>query len=459
MLKNTQSTQYKQLMNISCEFRLLLTGTPLQNNLRELVSLLGFVLPTIFSEHKDALESIFHHRAKTNSTSNEGGDDTSHAALLSETRIAKAKAMLAPFVLRRKKEQVLHTLPPKTQQIRYCEMTATQAELYESELARLKAAMAQPKGARKEQVNVLMVLRKAAIHPWLFRRGYTDATLTKMARAFFKRYPDREEELVLEDLQLRTDAQLDLLVTEDEYAAPVLRNFRLQGEGWMDSGKVTALLELLSGYAANGDRALVFSQFTQVLDILERVFQEHGIKFTRLDGSTPVIERQPLLDMFTNSPDIPVFLLSTKAGGAGINLVAANRVIIFDSSFNPQDDVQAENRAHRVGQTRPVEVVRLVTRGTIEEQILELGKTKLALGDRVAGEDGEANRIEASEEPDGEKASSHNDGTSTKRNKRGNQPQKEEQDSTPQPNAKQGEAQERDGQQRVLHLLRAGLGK
>ena len=122
-----------------------------------------------------------------------------------------------------------------------------------------------------------------------------------------------------------------------------------------------------------------------VLDILDLVLTTHDLRFCRLDGSTLMSDRQDLIDTFYRDPDISVFMLSTGAGGAGINLAAANKVIIFDMSFNPQDDIQAENRAHRVGQTREVEVVRLVTRGTVEEQIYRLGETKMALDERVAG--------------------------------------------------------------------------
>ena len=149
-------------------------------------------------------------------------------------------------------------------------------------------------------------------------------------------------------------------------------------------------------YRANGDRVLVFSQFVQVLNILELVLETLDLRFFRLDGSTKVEERQSMIDEFYADESIAVFLLSTKAGGAGINLACANKVIIFDSSFNPQDDIQAENRAHRVGQTREVEVVRLISRGTIEEQIHRLGETKLALDDRIAGvvDETAAKRIE-----------------------------------------------------------------
>jgi SWI/SNF-related matrix-associated actin-dependent regulator 1 of chromatin subfamily A len=157
----------------------------------------------------------------------------------------------------------------------------------------------------------------------------------------------------------------------------------------MDSGKVAKLLKLLKKYKENGDRALVFSQFTSVMDILGWVFDDHDINFMRMDGSTPIAERQSLMDVFYQDESIQLFMISTKSGGAGINLACANKVIIFDSSFNPQDDIQAENRAHRVGQTREVEVVRLVTKGTVEEQIYALGVSKLELDKMVQGNEAE----------------------------------------------------------------------
>ena len=177
----------------------------------------------------------------------------------------------------------------------------------------------------------------------------------------------------------------DLEPSYSEQFPRTMTPFLLQNDEWMDSGKVTKLTSLVKAYKENGDRVLVFSQFTMVMDILEAVMETEEMSFFRLDGSTNMNERQPMIDQFTDDPEITVFLLSTKAGGAGINLAAANKIIIFDSSFNPQEDIQAENRAHRVGQKREVEVVRLVTRNSIEEKIHALGETKLALDDRVAG--------------------------------------------------------------------------
>ncbi|KAI9784751.1 MAG: hypothetical protein M1839_001481 [Geoglossum umbratile] len=379
-LKNSNSSRYTSLMKIPATFRVLLTGTPLQNNLQELVSLLSFILPSVFKERKEDLTYIFKHKAKTT--------DDSHDALLSAQRIARAKSMLTPFVLRRKKHQVLKDLPAKTCCVVYCDPTARQWQIYRDELLKAREAMeARAAGQKpsKEQNNVMMQLRKAAIHPLLFRCLFDNDKIRKMSKACLKEpeWSDRDADLVYEDMEYMSDFELYKFCTD--YPA-TMSKYNLQNAEWMDSGKVQKLCELLLAYKANGDRVLVFSQFTLVLNILEKVLDTLAMQYFRLDGSTKVQERQDMIDQFYEEKDITVFLLSTKAGGSGINLACANKVIIFDLSFNPQEDLQAENRAHRVGQEREVEVVRLVMRGTIEEQIFALGETKLALDSRVAGE-------------------------------------------------------------------------
>lgn len=381
-LKNSKSAGYDQLMRIPAKFRLLLTGTPLQNNLSELASLLGFILPSVFREHSESLEYIFSHKAKTKGES--------HAALLSTQRIARAKSMLTPFVLRRKKHQVLKHLPPKTRRVEYCELSQSQREIYESEKAKaIQVIQERASGKRtsSDSANVMMALRKASIHPLLFRRLYNDKIISKMSKACLEEEEFRESnvDLVFEDMTVMTDFELHGF--SEKYPS-TMSTFSLENDEWMDSGKVSKLRDLLIAFKEMGDRVLVFSQFTMVMNILEFVLETLGIRFFRLDGQTKIDERQDMIDQFYGEDEITVFLLSTKAGGAGINLACANKVVIFDSSFNPQDDIQAENRAHRVGQKREVEVIRLVTRGTIEEQIHALGETKLALDDRVAGDIG-----------------------------------------------------------------------
>ncbi|KAJ5475540.1 ATP-dependent helicase fft2 [Penicillium diatomitis] len=380
MLKNSQSLLYEKLIRINAKFRLLLTGTPLQNNLQELASLLGFILPAVFKDHKDDLQAVFANKAKTS--------DESHAALLSAQRIERAKSMLKPFVLRRKKYQVID-LPAKHSFVEYCEMKSSQRDIYDHEKAQVRQLLEDRAAGKKtgsKSANILMKLRQAAIHPLLARRHYTDAILKKMAKSCLKeeKWAASDPAIIEEELQAYNDFECHHMCLENPHS---LGKYKLKNEEWMDSGKVEKLRELLTRFIANGDRTLIFSQFTMVMDILENVLETLEIEFVRLDGRTNVEDRQSILDAFHERVEIPVFLLSTKAGGAGINLACANKVVIFDSSFNPQEDVQAENRAHRVGQTRDVEVFRFVTRDTIEEQIYALGQTKLALDQAVAGDD------------------------------------------------------------------------
>lgn len=380
MLKSSKSVLYEKLIRIPARFRLLLTGTPLQNNLQELASLLGFILPQVFQDRKADLHHIFANKATT--------VNESHSTLLSAQRIERAKSMLKPFVLRRKKHQVID-LPPKFSHVEYCELHESQRAIYEHEkdqVRQLLADRAAGKRTGNKSANILMRLRQAAIHPLLYRRHYNDDTLRRMAKACIKEpmFSESNPNVIFEELTFYSDLECHDLCVKYPNS---LGKFTLKEAEWMDSGKVDKLGELLARFKENGDRTLVFSQFTKVMDILERVLENQHVGFVRLDGQTSVEDRQSILDAFHERTEIPVFLLSTKAGGAGINLACANKVIVFDSSFNPQEDVQAENRAHRVGQTRAVEVIRLVTKNTIEEQIHALGQTKLALDQAVVGED------------------------------------------------------------------------
>ena len=389
-LRNPRTDRYKQLTRIPASFRVLLTGTPLQNNLRELVAILAFIMPGLFVEKRDELDFIFQAKASTM--------DEDHAALLSAQRIARARSMMTPFILRRKKVQVLD-LPKKLNRLEYCDMTPIQSKYYAELIAEAQDYFAQKangkrtgtKASAKASSNVLMSLRKAAIHPLLSRRIYDDAKIDKIVALLLKNAefagntPERTREyLVGKHHQSFKGGDYGLHFFCKE--RPYLQKFALKKKEWMDAAKISVFQKLVSEFAANGDRVLVFSQFTTMMNILEAVLETMNVKFLRLDGSTDMQVRQTMIDQFTNDESITLFMLSTKAGGAGINLASANKVIIFDSGFNPQDDIQAENRAHRVGQTRDVEVVRLVTRGTIEEQIHTLGESKIALDERVAGE-------------------------------------------------------------------------
>ncbi|KAL0577316.1 DNA-dependent ATPase fun30 [Marasmius crinis-equi] len=413
--------RYQALLRVESKWRLLLTGTPLQNNLQELVSLMNFILPGQFADALSELRAIF--KVK--------GD--SKVSLLAQERVSRAKKMMTPFVLRRRKDQVsvlsslfpvaksdsltrlkvLNDLPKKSERIEWCETTQRQKSLYKDTLQRsrktiieaaeaadssdqgkskTKATKTKPKPKPRQKqyaensANVLMDLRKAALHPMLFRSRFTDDTLAGIAKQLLKE-PDFKKrgavfDIVKEDMEVMTDAELQYFC--GTYKST--RKYMQPTDCFLDSGKVKTLLRLLREYEEQGRKVLIFSQFTQVLDILEVILKERSTKYLVLTGSTPVDIRQSLVDEFTEDEAIGVFLLSTKAGGMGINLTAASVVIMFDQDFNPHNDRQAQDRAYRIGQKRDVDVVKLITRGTIEEDILKLGEMKLALDEAVAGD-------------------------------------------------------------------------
>ncbi|KAJ7579101.1 SNF2 family N-terminal domain-containing protein [Mycena floridula] len=403
ILKNFQSQRYQTLLKVESKWRLLLTGTPLQNNLQELVSLMNFILPEHFSDALESLRAIF--KVK--------GD--SKVSLLAQERVSRAKKMMTPFVLRRRKDQVLKDLPNKTERIEWCEMTGLQQKIYQDTVQRSRKTVLEmdtpsaestdaplplqrtkgkkPKNPRpKEKVylenssNVLMDLRKAASHPMLFRTLFTDEILTGMTKQLMKE-PDFKKrgavaELVREDMTVMTDSELQVFC--GSYKS--IQKYTQDEKCYVDSGKIQVLLKLFKEYFAQGRKVLVFSQFTQILDILQAILKQRDINYLILTGSTAVDIRQSLVDEFTEDETLKVFLLSTKAGGMGINLTAASVVIMFDQDFNPHNDRQAQDRAYRIGQKRDVDVVKLITRGTIEEHMLRLGETKLLLDEAVAGE-------------------------------------------------------------------------
>lgn len=393
MLKNSNSERYNKLMRLKASFRLLLTGTPLQNNLKELVSLLAFMLPGLFVEKRDDLQGLFNKKASVESSHN-------YNPLLSQQAINKAKTMMTPFVLRRKKAQVLKYLPSKTHEVIRCEMLPKQREIYDSyirqgketRLERERRKTLTGKEAERARLkpiasssNVMMSLRKASMHPLLFRTNYTDSMLQEMSKKIMREpdYVSANHSYILEDMQVMSDFELNALC---EKFPTTLGEYMLPRHAWLESGKATKMLEVVQTVIAKEEKVLVFSLFTQMLDVIERVLSFANISFVRLDGQTSVDTRQDIIDRFYEDDSIPVFLLSTKAGGFGINLVAANNVIIFDQSFNPHDDRQAEDRAHRVGQSSQVYVTKLISDNTIDENILMLAENKLQLDHSISTE-------------------------------------------------------------------------
>uniref|UniRef100_A0A9J7XWA1 DNA helicase n=1 Tax=Cyprinus carpio carpio TaxID=630221 RepID=A0A9J7XWA1_CYPCA len=362
MLKNMNSLRYRHLMAINAEHRLLLTGTPLQNNLLELMSLLNFIMPSMFSSSTSQISKMFSTRS------------SEEESRFHKERIAQAKLIMKPFILRRVKSEVLKQLPPKVENIEMCPMSDAQQKLYDKLFKRLKKA---PNGEKRELCNVMMQLRKMANHPLLHRQYYTSDKLAAMSKAMLKEptHFDADPVLIQEDMEVMSDFELHNLCKQ--YSS--ISSFQLEKGLLFDSGKFALLTKVLTRLKEKGDRVVLFSQFTMMLDIVEILLKHLDHQFVRLDGSTPMAERIGLIDKYNTNHEIFVFLLSTRAGGQGINLASANTVILHDIDCNPFNDKQAEDRCHRMGQTRTVQVIKLISRDSIEACMLRVGQEKLKL--------------------------------------------------------------------------------
>ncbi|XP_037083118.1 SWI/SNF-related matrix-associated actin-dependent regulator of chromatin subfamily A containing DEAD/H box 1 homolog [Pollicipes pollicipes] len=380
MLKNMGSKRYTNLMRLIGEHRLLLTGTPLQNNLLELMSLLVFVMPHMFGKFRQSLQTMFEVIPKASGQESRSSYEAA--------RISEAKRIMSPFFLRRLKRDVLVDLPAKREEVRRIAMTAGQAAKYRqlrdnfvretSDKLRGSAADVSQTG-----IGLVMSMRKLANHPLLLRHYYDDAKLREITKIFVA-MPDhehKEEALVLEDLTYMSDFEIHQTCK----LYPRLRGHQLPDQLILDSGKCAALDQLLPQLKRDGSRVLLFSQFVIMLDVLEAYLRLRGHKYCRLDGQTAVTDRLELIDKYNSERDIFVFLLSTRAGGLGINLTSANVVILHDVDFNPHNDRQAEDRCHRIGQTREVQVIKLICANSIDECMLQVGQEKLSLDRDISG--------------------------------------------------------------------------
>lgn len=395
MLKNMKSSRYQSLIKIRSKRRVLLTGTPLQNNLVELMSLLVFTMPRMFMPKITHVETLFSAASRI-----EGGKTE-----FERERIEQAKKIMRPFVLRRLKDDVLKDLPKKTESIVRCPMSASQAKLYkklvdsftreikehETEVFDDDSSFANESDNNvKKGAGMLMAMRRLANHPLLMLNHYTKDKLRKMSELMLNEttHKDANKDLIFEDMSVMHDYELHKLCTT--YKS--LEKFKLEDKHIADSGKFHYLDKLLSDLKKNKQRCLLFSQFTMMLDIMEDYLTIRGYAFLRLDGATKVSDRLSLIDEYNQNEEILVFLLSTKAGGLGINLTAASTVVIHDIDFNPYNDKQAEDRSHRMGQTRDVKVYKLISESTVEEGMLSIASEKLRLGMNMS-EQGQENDL------------------------------------------------------------------
>jgi len=351
-LKNHRCSLIRSLKAIPASNRLLLSGTPIQNNLDELWSLLNFVNPQIFDD-LSVFQSWFGFRDIGSSKQGGTSEDDILAEQQQNSTVTKLHEILRPFLLRRIKRDVLTDLPPKKEVVIYSGMSKLQsgyADLIEKGTIRQILMNQGISGASKlSQTNKQMNHRKNSNHPFLFGEPIDSVS----------------------GLHLGT-AHPQLLVRA--------------------SGKFALLDRMLTSLWEDKHQVLIFSQMTGVLNVMEDYLMWRRWKYCRIDGSTKIDDRQKQMDVFNaektsgadggrNESDerMFVFLLSTRAGGLGINLTAADTCIIFDSDWNPHQDSQAMDRCHRIGQTRPVAVYRLLTAGSVDIEMMEkqISKKKL----------------------------------------------------------------------------------
>jgi SWI/SNF-related matrix-associated actin-dependent regulator of chromatin subfamily A member 5 len=342
-IKNEESLLSQIIRMFHSKNRLLITGTPLQNNLKELWALLNFILPDVFGD-SESFDDWF--------TKGEAGQDQ-------EDLVGQLHKVLKPFLLRRIKADVEKSLLPKQEMNVYTKMSDMQRRWYQKILEKDIDAVNGANGKRESKtrlLNIVMQLRKCCNHPYLF-----------------------------------DGAEPGPPYTTDEHLV-------------YNSQKMIILDKLLKKFKREGSRVLIFSQMSRMLDILEDYCYFREFKYCRIDGQTDHVDRINAIDEY-NKPgsDKFVFLLTTRAGGLGINLTTADIVVLFDSDWNPQADLQAMDRAHRIGQTKQVKVFRFITENAIEEKVLERATQKLRLdqlviqqGRNTAGLDGQQSSKAAS---------------------------------------------------------------
>ncbi|KAL3673517.1 hypothetical protein V7S43_001225 [Phytophthora oleae] len=327
-LKSAGSRVLKMMRVLHVDRKVLLTGTPLQNNTQELWVLLNYLEPVKFA----SLEEF----------------NANFGQLHSQEQVVRLQQLLAPYILRRVKEDVEKSIPPKEETIISVELTTLQKQYYRAIYDKNKSFLYRgTKNGLPTLNNIQLQLRKCCNHPFLIK-GVEERELDELG----------------------------------SNPTPV----QIMEKTIECSGKMMLVSKLIPKLKRDGHKILIFSQFLKQLDLLERYCEANSFVFERLDGSTGGSLRQSAIDRFSRPHSKSfIFLLSTKAGGVGINLIAADTVIIFDSDWNPMNDLQAQARCHRIGQKKSVQIYRLVTRNTYESEMFDRASRKLGLEHAVLG--------------------------------------------------------------------------
>uniref|UniRef100_A0A8C4U5W7 Proliferation-associated SNF2-like protein n=1 Tax=Falco tinnunculus TaxID=100819 RepID=A0A8C4U5W7_FALTI len=385
-IKNMNCRLIRELKQFNADNKLLLTGTPLQNNLAELWSLLNFLLPDVFDDLK-SFESWF---------------DITTITETAEDIIAKEREqnilhmlhqILTPFLLRRLKSDVALEVPPKREVVVYAPLTKKQETFYTAIVNRTIRNLL---GNNEEEVVELTPTgrpkrRSRKLVDYSEEHNGSPDDLEKLIR---KTQEEVEKERPVVEVSIPMDSEVNLKLQNImmllrkccnhpyliEYPLdPATQQFKVDEDLVKNSGKFLLLDRMLPELKKRGHKILLFSQMTMMLDILMDYCYLRNFKFSRLDGSMSYAEREENMHQFNTDSEVFLFLVSTRAGGLGINLTAADTVIIYDSDWNPQSDLQAQDRCHRIGQTKPVVVYRLVTANTIDQKIVERAAAKRKL--------------------------------------------------------------------------------
>lgn len=329
-IKNHTTQAARAVKEVSARVKFALTGTPIENRLSELWSIFDYLMPgLLFSYTKFKRD----YETGIIQTSFKRDDHGNVISTQNDDLIRKLQKMIRPFIMRRVKEDVLKEIPDKNEEIIYSKLSGEQQKLYLATLERVRRGLKE-KSDQEFNNDKLRIL----------------AAITRLRQIC---------------------------------CAPALVYEEYKGE----SAKMDTCMELISNAMEAGHKILLFSQFTSIFDMMEKRLKKEHIPFYRLDGSTSKLKRAQLVEEF-NADDTPLFLISLKAGGTGLNLTSASIVIHFDPWWNIAAQNQATDRAHRIGQTKEVSVFKLIARGTIEEKILKLQEAKKELSDQVINEGG-----------------------------------------------------------------------